>query len=592
MTRTGIKKMTKAFLVTWLLNWAGLLLIAGAFYSGQARPATMVFNGDFESGNLTGWTVDGNTPTVTGIAKRSGNFGLRSVLAPNMGTNYRSELKISGNAGKFGPDVGWSGANEYWIGFNVMFVDDPGTGAKISPMQFHHRPANWATWGTCTTGSQVDGGSFNIFIANGKFQLIRYNPGTIHVTMYQENLRLNVWYSIVVRYVPSYTSNGIIEAWVDGVRRASYFGINQKQFDNCGVALYSPYFQGAGTYRWESKGLPPTATEPRDELYLDNFKLAKTTVGANDGYDLVAPPGSTAPPPSDTTPPVISNVQAINVDNSTATITWTTNEDSDSTVNYGLTTGYGTNAADATRVTSHSLTLTGLAQGTTYNYRVQSKDAANNTGSSGNLTFATTSADTTKPVLSNPQVAVTSTTATFTWTTNENSTSRVKYYWSANPAGVSKFVDESVTQHTLKITDLTPSTPYTYKLSSQDAAGNVGDFPATATSLPSFTTAAQLAEPIISNVAVSRQATSATVTWTTNVAATSKVLYSPNRSLTSTSEATTLVTSHSRTLTGLTPNRVYYYRVQSANANGDLGNSATLTFVTKTASTMKSDAFQ
>jgi hypothetical protein len=44
---------------------------------------------------------------------------------------------------------------------------------------------------------------------------------------------------------------------------------------------------------------------------------------------------------ADTTPPVISNVAAEGITSSRATITWATNENSDSQVEYGTTPAYG-----------------------------------------------------------------------------------------------------------------------------------------------------------------------------------------------------------------------------------------------------------
>ena len=92
---------------------------------------------------------------------------------------------------------------------------------------------------------------------------------------------------------------------------------------------------------------------------------------------------------ADTTPPVISNVQ-VTVTNTTATITWDTDELSDSTVNYGLDSSYGQTEGGVTLVTSHSITLSGLTAGTVYNYQVTSGDSAGNVASSSNLTFTTT----------------------------------------------------------------------------------------------------------------------------------------------------------------------------------------------------------
>lgn len=93
--------------------------------------------------------------------------------------------------------------------------------------------------------------------------------------------------------------------------------------------------------------------------------------------------------PPDTTPPVISNVQATAITASGATITWTTDEASNSVVEYGLTTSYGSSTSNATNVTGHSITLSGLSANTLYHYRVKSTDVAGNTATSVDHSFQT-----------------------------------------------------------------------------------------------------------------------------------------------------------------------------------------------------------
>lgn len=95
---------------------------------------------------------------------------------------------------------------------------------------------------------------------------------------------------------------------------------------------------------------------------------------------------------SDATAPTVSSVSST-PNSSGATITWTTNEASSSKVEYGLTTSYGSTTSESdtsTRVTSHSVSLTGLVSCVTYHYRVLSKDSANNEGVSSDGTFTTT----------------------------------------------------------------------------------------------------------------------------------------------------------------------------------------------------------
>lgn len=87
--------------------------------------------------------------------------------------------------------------------------------------------------------------------------------------------------------------------------------------------------------------------------------------------------------------PVIANVQAANVTGTGALITWTTDENSNSVVEYGLTTGYGSTSSNSTNVTSHSITLSNLAANTLYHYRVKSTDPFDNATTSVDYTFQT-----------------------------------------------------------------------------------------------------------------------------------------------------------------------------------------------------------
>ena len=93
---------------------------------------------------------------------------------------------------------------------------------------------------------------------------------------------------------------------------------------------------------------------------------------------------------NDTTPPLISGVTASSITSAAATIAWVTNEASDSQVNYGLTTAYGSSTpVTASLVTSHLATLSGLAGTQLYHFRVRSRDAAGNLATSPDFTFTT-----------------------------------------------------------------------------------------------------------------------------------------------------------------------------------------------------------
>lgn len=124
---------------------------------------------------------------------------------------------------------------------------------------------------------------------------------------------------------------------------------------------------------------------------------------------------TTSPPPpsADTTPPAISAVSAPLISTSGATVTWTTNEASDSQIEFGATTAYGNaTTLNGSMLTSHSQNLSGLAANTLYHYRVKSKDAAGNLATSPSSTFTTLASVPPPPPSSGdvtpPTVAVTS----------------------------------------------------------------------------------------------------------------------------------------------------------------------------------------
>lgn len=123
--------------------------------------------------------------------------------------------------------------------------------------------------------------------------------------------------------------------------------------------------------------------------------LTSVTGGSYTGTAVVEPP------PADTKAPTISNITFSNLTGTGITIAWTTDENSDTQVEYGLTSNYGSQIALInTSSLSHSATLSDLSPGTSYHYRVKSRDSAGNLGVSSDNIFTTqTSPDTTAPTV-------------------------------------------------------------------------------------------------------------------------------------------------------------------------------------------------
>ncbi|MCE5230204.1 Ig-like domain-containing protein [bacterium] len=87
--------------------------------------------------------------------------------------------------------------------------------------------------------------------------------------------------------------------------------------------------------------------------------------------------------------PVISGTGAAPVGDVWAQINWTTNQNANSVVEYGLMTSYGSTASDANSYTGHRVTLFGLTPSTTYHYRVRSTNSSSESSVSGDYTFTT-----------------------------------------------------------------------------------------------------------------------------------------------------------------------------------------------------------
>ena len=279
--------------------------------------------------------------------------------------------------------------------------------------------------------------------------------------------------------------------------------------------------------------------------------------------------------PSDTTAPVISNIVVSAVTVSSATVSWTTSEAATRLLDYGLTTSFELGTATvAGYYTSHTITLSSLAQGQTYYFRIRGADSSGNSATSSTQSFTTL--DATDPVISGIHVTdITTTSARVTWTTDESANSTVSYGFST-AYGNSQANSSLVTSHSVLLTGLTAGTTYHFQVLSTDASSNQAF-----SSDQTFVTDADDAPGNVASLAIAQGNGQLTLSWinpTDADLAGIRVLRCLGGYPTGPTDASCAVVSTnlstSLTQTGLTNGTTYYYGVFAYDGAGQFASGA------------------
>ncbi|HTN44167.1 MAG TPA: DUF4082 domain-containing protein, partial [Nitrospiria bacterium] len=322
----------------------------------------------------------------------------------------------------------------------------------IVGLRFYKGSANTGThignlW--TAAGTPLASAAFTNETASGWQQVFFSSPVAITAnTVYVASYHANVGgYSVTRNYFVSGYDNAPLHALADGASGSD------------GVYLY-----GAGGF--------PTQTNASTNYWVDVVFSA-----------------------SDQIPPVLSAVQATGVTSRKATVTWSSDEPADSQVEYGTTTAYGNAAAlNSTLVTSHTVSMNGLAASTLYHFRVKSRDASINLAASADFTFTTAPPDLTPPGLSAIQATgVTGSEAMILWSTDEPADSQVEYGTTTAYGNSTPLNSTLVTSHMILLSGLAANTLYHYHVESRDDSGNLAvssDFTFTTTDAVSLWTSA------------------------------------------------------------------------------------------------------
>ena len=87
--------------------------------------------------------------------------------------------------------------------------------------------------------------------------------------------------------------------------------------------------------------------------------------------------------------PVINNINVTDITDSSATISWTTDQPTRGVIAYGMTTSYGATISDLLEGTTHSVTINNLAPSTTYHFQLFVSSSNGTTTYSSDSSFKT-----------------------------------------------------------------------------------------------------------------------------------------------------------------------------------------------------------
>ena len=184
-----------------------------------------------------------------------------------------------------------------------------------------------------------------------------------------------------VQFTPNIQSAGQYDVYEWHVQKTNASASVPVVINYNGGTITVPANQQVNSGIWNLLGRFSFAAGTSGNIRISDAIPESTAVAIADGIKLVyAPPAG---------PPVISAVSATPADVSAA-ITWATDVNSDSIVDYGTTTNYTDSATNSAQVTSHGISLANLTPSTTYHYRVKSQGTNSTQAVSGDFNFTTT----------------------------------------------------------------------------------------------------------------------------------------------------------------------------------------------------------
>ncbi len=299
--------------------------------------------------------------------------------------------------------------------------------------------------------------------------------------------------------------------------------------------------------------------------------------------------GARAQEGSPNEPPVVNDISSSSSP-AGVRIDWATDQPSDTQVDYGPTSAYGSSTPPAPApVVLHAALLPALAPGMLYHYRVKSKNASGALGVSSDYTFEPPAA---APAPAAPLpgaekippsvIIMTPAAGSFASRTvaiSANATDNVgvaRVQFLLDGAAFAAALTSA--PYTFRWDTLTaPDGPHTLAAVASDASGNSATSPVVPVTVDN-------APPALSALAAGAAGPNAAVVrWTTNERADSLVEYGTAAAYGFSAKADATVVEHSVGLTGLGPGTAYHYRAASRDQAGNQTVSGDGAFATDAA---------
>ncbi len=318
---------------------------------------------------ISNCTISGNTANSHGggICSRSGSSP--TVVNTILWANSPNEIRLL-----FGGsiDITYSDIEGGWTGTGNMDCDPEFLGF----CDYHLRPSSCCIdAGTSNNApdhdfdgdSRPQGGGYDI----GADEYIEH---TGFIALDKEIYPLDATVNIVVMVMDSdlNTDSDVSEQYSDIITITTTGGDEETTVAMTETGPDTGLFTGA---------IPSATTvviQGDGELQIDCQITDMITCTYSDANDGTGPATPTDTAGTDCLPPEITNVQVSNSGSISATITWDTDEASDSCVYYGTDFNTDLTECDSSLVTNHMIDLTGLTPDTIYYFAVSSTDEAGN----------------------------------------------------------------------------------------------------------------------------------------------------------------------------------------------------------------------